>query len=357
MTSVHARSEAQNPLERPPLLSVKGLTVSFPSRAGRNTVLDSVSLELASNQTLAIVGESGSGKSMTALAIMGLLPANASVDAGSITIRDQRDIAATSTDLLSLTPARLRSFRGSRIAMIFQEPMTSLNPVFTVGEQLIEAIRIHRPDAKDPRDLAASELERTGIKDARARLSAYPHEFSGGMRQRVMIAMALVCRPSVLIADEPTTALDATVQAQVLDLINEARSERNLGVMLITHDVGLVAERSERVCVMYRGRVVESGPTRAVLNAPCHPYTRALLACAPRLGLRATRLPTVPEIIGGESSLRGAVEGLTPWWPAHEAPMPIPPSQSPCVLVPCGHDRSVGVWAEPAALALFVPSV
>ncbi len=340
----------EHPNQTRKVLTVRDLSLSFPTQTGRATVLDHVSIDIASDQTLALVGESGSGKSMTALAIMRLLPDGASVDGGRITLHD----SATPESLDDKSPRAMRSVRGARIAMIFQEPMTSLNPVLTVGDQLIEAIRLHRQDARSARDaraLAASALERTGIPNAGDRLSSYPHEFSGGMRQRVMIAMAMLCRPCVLIADEPTTALDATVQAQVLDLIADARRERNLGVLLITHDVGLVAERSERVCVMYRGRVVETGPTREVLSSPLHPYTRALLACAPRLGRRASRLPTVAEIIGDARSVRGTISGHTPWWPDHEPPPEAIGGFSPCRLISRGDSRAVGVWNETASLA------
>ncbi|MBX3316322.1 MAG: ABC transporter ATP-binding protein [Phycisphaeraceae bacterium] len=329
------------------LLTVRDLTVSFPGSEFPARVVEGVSLSVARHETLAVVGESGSGKSMTALAIMRLLPDSAVVERGQIHLHE----GDRTTALESLGPRTMRRIRGGRIAMIFQEPMTSLNPVLTIGDQLLEAVRLHRPEATDAKRLVTDELERMGIRDAGSRLGAYPHEFSGGMRQRVMIAMALLCRPCVLIADEPTTALDVTVQAQVLDLIDQARRERDLGVMLITHDLGLVAQRSNRICVMYRGRVVECGSTREVLATPAHPYTRALISCMPGVGRRGGRLPIVSEIMSSGESIRGTLGGLTPWWPEHDPPPggTLPGASS--VLVPAGPGRLVGVWAEPMALA------
>ncbi|QYK48874.1 MAG: ABC transporter ATP-binding protein [Phycisphaeraceae bacterium] len=329
------------------LLTVRDLTVSFPGTGFPARVVEGVSLSVARNQTLAVVGESGSGKSMTALAIMRLLPDSAVVERGQIHLCE----GGATTALESLGKREMVRVRGGRIAMIFQEPMTSLNPVLTIGDQLLEAVRLHRPEAADAERLVTEELERMGIRGAGSRLGAYPHEFSGGMRQRVMIAMALLCRPCVLIADEPTTALDVTVQAQVLDLIDQARRERDLGVMLITHDLGLVAQRSDRICVMYRGRVVEYGSTREVLASPAHPYTRALISCMPGVGRRGGRLPIVSEIMSSVESIRGTLGGLTPWWPEHGPPPGGTPVGESSVLVPVGPGRLVGVWAEPMALA------
>lgn len=329
------------------LLTVRDLTVSISGAERPVRVLEGVSLGLARQQTLAVVGESGSGKSMTALAIMRLLPELAVVERGEICLRE----GEATTAVESLGGREMRRVRGGRIAMIFQEPMTSLNPVLTVGDQLFEAVRLHRPDATDPKRLVTDELERMGLRGAGSRLGAYPHEFSGGMRQRVMIAMALLCRPRVLIADEPTTALDVTVQAQVLDLIDRARRERDLGVMLISHDLGLVAQRSDRICVMYRGRVVEYGATREVLVSPGHPYTRALISCMPGIGRRGGRLPILSDVMSSEGSLRGTVGGLTPWWPEHDPPPGVAADGPSSVLAPAGPGRFVGVWAEPAALA------
>ena len=319
-----------------PILEVSELSVAFP--AGR--VLDRVSFGLHADQTLAIVGESGSGKSMTALSVMRLLPRAARIESGRIGLREGEE----TTDILALDAGRLRGIRGLRIAMIFQEPMTSLNPVLTVGDQVMEAIRLHRGlRGRDARGAAIEALTSTGIREAGERLSAYPHELSGGMRQRVMIAMALVGKPRVLLADEPTTALDAMIQSQILDLISEARRERGLGVVLITHDVGLVRQRSEAVCVMYRGRVVEFGPTPAVLGEPLHPYTRALLACSPGAARRGHRLPTVADFFGSTASPEHGIGGRVPWWPEH----PAPHHSARCLLEPVSEERWVGVWSEP----------
>jgi len=317
------------------ILEVRGLSVAFPS--GR--VLDRVSFGLHADQTLAVVGESGSGKSMTALSIMRLLPRGARVESGGIILRED----GVGTELLGLDESRMRAMRGGRIAMIFQEPMTSLNPVLTIGEQVVEVIRLHGDaSGRAARDAAVEALARTGIRDPAERLRAYPHELSGGMRQRVMIAMALAGRPRVLLADEPTTALDAVIQSQILDLISNARRERGLCVVLVTHDVGLVAERSEAVCVMYRGRVVEFGRTCDVLAEPRHPYTRALLACAPSAAHRGRRLPTVAEFIGSEGVPDPTLDGRVPWWPGHRAPE----GSDGCVLARVGELRWVGVWGS-----------
>lgn len=332
------------------LLTIENLTVSFPAPdgAGRRTVAAGVSFSLHADQTLAVVGESGSGKSVTALAVMGLLPRAACVESGRILYTGD----GSETDLLTLDARRLRRIRGGHVAMIFQEPMTSLNPVLTIGDQLIEAVRLHQGlDARAARAAAVHAMDQTGIPNAAARLDAYPHEFSGGMRQRVMIAMALASNPRVLLADEPTTALDVTVQARILDLIHDLRRARGLGIVLITHDLGLVSQRSDVVCVMYRGRVVELGPTREVLSRPLHPYTAALLACAPRLMQRAERLRTVPEIVGDAPPEPHPGVG-TPWWPAHEPPADLGPGAA-CSLVPVAPGRWLGVWTAegPAAYA------
>ena len=296
------------------VLSVRDLSISFrdPSCAERKLGVAHAAMSLAPGRTLAVVGESGSGKSVTALSIMGLLPAGqARVDSGRIELASA---GGEAVDLLTLSAGRLRRIRGRRIAMIFQEPMTSLNPLMSVGEQIGEAVTLHQ----GLRGAAAVEacraaLEGVGIDDPRGRLASFPHELSGGMRQRVMIAIALACNPEYLIADEPTTALDVTVQAQILDLLDGLCRARGLGVLLITHDLGIVRQRADTVCVMYAGRVVEYGPTHEVLRSPMHPYTRALIACVPRLGDRRARLTTLADM--GEWELRRAIEGLAPWWP------------------------------------------
>lgn len=303
-----------------PVLSVRGLTVSFPERDGaRRTVVSGVSLDLRPGEVTAVVGESGSGKSVTALSAMRLLAAPpARYDAGEIILAAP---GRAPINVLTATDRELRSLRGGQIAMIFQEPMTSLNPVMSVGAQITEAIRLHRPvGPRHARDVAQALLKDVGIDRGRGGLSSFPHEFSGGMRQRVMIAIALACEPRVLIADEPTTALDATVQAQILDLIGRLATDRGLAVMLITHDLGLAAERADEVTVMFAGRVVESGPACAVLGSPVHPYSRGLLASSPSLDHRVERLTTVDAVKStpGWDRLRTPSGERRAWWPGPE---------------------------------------
>ena len=252
------------------LLSIRGLTVDFKGETGAVRAVDGVDLDLEAGRTLALVGESGSGKSTVALAPLGLLPRNARV-AGSALLGG--------VELLGLPEAALRPVRGGRIGMVFQEPMTSLNPVLTVGEQLREVLQAHGLcRGRAARGRAVELLAEVGIADPADRAGAYPHELSGGMRQRVMIATALAAGPEVLVADEPTTALDVTVQAQILDLFRALRDRRGMAVLLVTHDLGVVAELADQVAVMQAGRVVEAGPTQQVLDDPRHAYTRQLLA-------------------------------------------------------------------------------
>ena len=258
----------------PPLLSVDGLRIEFGDARAPARAVDGVSFDIRERETVALVGESGCGKSLTALALARLLPPAARIAGGNVTLGGR--------DMLGLSKSALRRARGGEIAYIFQEPATSLNPVFTVGSQIREALRLHRPGA-DPDTEAASLLEKVGIPGAAGRLRAWPHELSGGMQQRVMIAMALACRPRLLVADEPTTALDVTIQAQILSLLVRLQAEFGMAILLITHNLGLVAEVAARVNVMYAGRLVEQGPTGAVLRTPAHPYTRGLLKAVPRL--------------------------------------------------------------------------
>ncbi len=260
-----------------PLLSVKDLVVDFKTRAGNARVLDHVSLELSAGKILGIVGESGCGKSMTALSIMGLVPnPPGKITSGSISLDGK--------ELTGLDEETLCDIRGSEIGMIFQEPMTSLNPVFTVGEQIAESVRVHEnASAQAAMSRAVEMLKAVDIPEPDIRARAYPHQLSGGMRQRVMIAMALACRPRLLIADEPTTALDATVQAQIFDLLQELQQETGTAIVLITHDMGAIAELADDVAVMYAGRIVEKGPVSDVLSRPCHPYTQGLITCVPHL--------------------------------------------------------------------------
>jgi peptide/nickel transport system ATP-binding protein len=278
-----------------PLLSIRNLKVEFSTRKGRVTALDGISLDLMPGETLGIVGESGCGKSITALATMGLIPNPPGEITGGEIMFDGEDI--THAD-----PKRLRALRGADISMIFQEPMTSLNPVFTAGDQIAEAIMLHQSASKAEADKMAVELLRTvGIPEPERRAAAYPHELSGGMRQRVMIAMAISCRPRVLIADEPTTALDVTVQAQIFDLMREIQEKFGVAIMLITHDMGAIAEMADQVVVMYAGRVVEKGSADSILDTPRHPYTRGLIGCIPVLGKQAQqegRMPPLAEIPG-----------------------------------------------------------
>ncbi len=298
-----------------PLLRIRDLAVSFaPSSQGggdeRRVAVDGVSLSLHAGQMLAVVGESGSGKSVTALSVLGLLPQNqATVERGEIEFEGR--------DLLRISRRELLRVRGGQIAMIFQEPMTSLNPVYTIGEQIIEAIQLHQTrNTQQAQAIAIQSLERVGIRDPAQRLRAYPHQFSGGMRQRVMIAMALACKPKLLIADEPTTALDVTIQAQILELLAGLQRDHHLGILLITHDLGVVARHADVVCVMYAGRVVEYARVGNVISRPLHPYTRALLRCRPALGEKRSRLTTIQQILSEPSELAPIRPGLPPWWPA-----------------------------------------
>jgi oligopeptide transport system ATP-binding protein len=266
-----------------PLLQVRSLTTQFRTDRGAITAVDDVSFEVAAGETLAIVGESGSGKSVTALSLLRLIPdPPGRIVAGEVRLEGE--------DLLKLSDAAMRDVRGNRIAMIFQEPMTSLNPALTVGLQIAEPINLHRK-ASWPHALekAKALLGRVRIPDAGERLSAWPHQFSGGMRQRIMIAMALACAPQVIIADEPTTALDVTVQAQILELLKELTREARSALILITHDLGVVARYADRVAVMYAGRVVETASARDLYERPRHPYTRGLMASVPRLDQPAGR--------------------------------------------------------------------
>jgi peptide/nickel transport system ATP-binding protein/oligopeptide transport system ATP-binding protein len=271
----------------PPLLRVEDLQVRFRSGGGEMRAVDGVSFDLAAGETLGIVGESGCGKSMTSLAIMRLVPEPAGRIAGGRILFDGEDLATRSE-------AEMRRIRGGKISMIFQEPMTSLNPVQRVGDQIIEAIRLHEPlDARAARDRALEMLRLVRIPDPERRIDDYPHQMSGGMRQRVMIAMALACNPRVLIADEPTTALDVTIQAQILDLMRDLRDRLGASIVLITHDLGVIAELAQRVVVMYAGRIVEEAPVRSLFDDPHHPYTIGLLGSVPKLHVEEDRLATV----------------------------------------------------------------
>ncbi len=269
------------------LLEVRDLTTCFKVEGGEFTAVDDISFSVESGRTLGIVGESGCGKSVTSLSIMGLLPkGQGRIAGGSITF--------DGVDLVQLSTPAMRALRGNRIAMIFQEPMTSLNPAFTIGDQLIEAIRCHRDlDHAAARAHAIEMLRRVRIPSPEQRMDAYPHKLSGGMRQRVMIAMALSCEPQLLIADEPTTALDVTIQAQVLELMRTLRADTGAAIMLITHDLGVIAELADEVVVMYAGRVVERASVERLFAEPQHPYTIGLLGSIPKLHLKQTRLAAI----------------------------------------------------------------
>jgi dipeptide transport system ATP-binding protein len=275
----------------PPLLEIRNLSVSFAARHGAFTAVDGFDLTLERNEVLAIVGESGSGKSVAMLAAMGLLPPTATVSADRM--------AFDGADLLSMSPKERRRIAGKDVAMIFQEPMSSLNPCFTVGFQIGEALKTHLNLKRAARDRRVVELlAEVGISDPERRARAYPHQLSGGMSQRVMIAMALACRPKLLIADEPTTALDVTIQAQILDLLMQERRDNGMGLVLITHDMGVVAETADRVIVQYAGQQMETNGARALFADPHHPYTAALLAALPERA-NGRRLAAIPGVVPG----------------------------------------------------------
>ena len=274
-----------------PLLEVRDLRTYFRTSQGLARAVDGVSFTLDREQTLGIVGESGCGKSVTALSIIQLVPEPAGHLAGG-------EILLDGEDLIRYTPRQKQEVRGKRIAMIFQEPMTALNPVFNIGNQIIETIRRHqRVSHGEARRLAIEMLDRVGIPSPGQRMDEYPHQLSGGMQQRAMIAIALCCRPDILIADEPTTALDVTIQAQILELIKELQSELGMAMLLITHDLGVIAETVDRVAVMYAGKIVESAPTGDLFREPSHPYTRGLFGSLPARRHRGRTLYTIPGVV------------------------------------------------------------
>ncbi|WP_114858573.1 ABC transporter ATP-binding protein [Azospirillum brasilense] len=284
-----------------PILEVEGLCVDIPTPAGTLHAVRDVSFRVGKGEILCIVGESGCGKSLTSLALMDLLPGRAR--------REARRLSFAGTDLGTLSQKAMRNLRGNRMAMIFQEPMTSLNPAFTIGNQMAEALRCHtRASAAEARERAAELLALVGVPAGRDRLNQYPHQLSGGLRQRVMIAMALMGSPDLLIADEPTTALDVTIQAQILHLLEDLRDRTGLSIVLITHDLGVVAQLADRVVVMYAGSVVEEGPVDEVFGRPAHPYTRGLLDCVPVPGRTppGSLLGSIPGVV---PSLIGAIPG------------------------------------------------
>jgi peptide/nickel transport system ATP-binding protein len=274
-----------------PVLSVRDLRVAFPTRRRTLIAVDGVSFDIAPGEVLGVVGESGAGKSLTGAAIIGLLEPPGRIVGGQVRLRGQR--------IDDLPPEEARKMRGKRIGMVFQDPLTSLNPLYRVGDQIVETIRTHaRLSEGKARERAIALLEEAGIQGARARIDSYPHEFSGGMRQRVVLALALCAEPDLLIADEPTTALDVSIQAQIIQLLKRLCRERRTAVMLITHDMGVIAETADRVAVMYAGRIAEIGPVREVVQHPHHPYTKGLMGAIPTLGPtvgpQAERLVQIP---------------------------------------------------------------
>lgn len=269
-----------------PLLDVRGLRIAFQSRTGVNEAVKGIDFSLDAGETLAVVGESGSGKSVTSLAFCKLLPPPPSCAV-------EGEILLEGRNLLTLPEKQLRKVRGKDIAYIFQEPSTSLNPFFTVGSQIAEAIKLHRPEVKNVKEEVIRALDLVGIHMPEKRYRDYPHQLSGGMQQRAMIAMGLSCHPKILVADEPTTALDVTIQAQIMDLMQSLKEKLNMSIILITHNFGIVDGFADKLIVMYQGEIVESGQTEQVLRNPRHAYTRALIACIPKLGGKRHRLETI----------------------------------------------------------------
>ncbi len=321
------------------ILQVENLRVSFPAPGGgRFLAVDGVGFTLDRGETLALVGESGCGKSLTSLALLRLVPAPGRIDAGSA-------IRLGDTDVLSLEGEALRRIRGRRIGMIFQDPMTSLNPVFTVGAQIAEGIRAHFPVSRaEARGRALRLLQEVGIPDPASRLDAYPHQLSGGMRQRVMIAIALAAEPEILVADEPTTALDVTVQAQILEVLDRLRASHGMAVLLITHDLGIVAGRADRVAVMYAGQIVEEAPTARLFARPSHPYTQGLFASVPRISGPVRRLTPIAGSVPPPSA-----------WPSGcrfrpRCPKAFARSETMPPLLPVASDHRMRCWLaeEPA---------
>ncbi|MBD1866323.1 ABC transporter ATP-binding protein [Leptolyngbya sp. FACHB-671] len=293
-----------------PVLDVRNLSISFPTDAGIVRAVQDASFTLAAGETLGIVGESGSGKSVTSLATIGLLPKSVQVN-GEIWFHDPRSVSAEPVNLLGLLAGDRRTYRGGQISMVFQEPMTSLNPVFTCGDQVVEAILLHAEVSQEEAQKRALDLFReVKLPNPEAMMNRYPHQLSGGQQQRVMIAMALSGNPAVLIADEPTTALDVTIQATILELLREIRDRRGMSILFITHDMGVVAEIADRVMVMYRGRVVETANVYELFAQPQHPYTKGLLSCRPRPDQQLKRLPTVADFMQVQTNPAGQLEIL-----------------------------------------------
>jgi ABC-type dipeptide/oligopeptide/nickel transport system ATPase component len=353
MSSTPATSTSSGAAAAEPIIRVADLAVSFDNGTGpRIQAVDGVRMTIYPRQTVAVVGESGCGKSVTAMSTLQLVPRPPGrFDRGQIHFKSKTGWV----DLLKFDDRQMRRIRGNEIAMIFQEPMTSLNPVYTVGDQIMEAILLHQQvNAAQAEDIALAAMRDVGIPEPERRIKQYPHQFSGGMRQRVMIAMALACRPELLLADEPTTALDVTIQAQILELLADLKRTRGMAIMLITHDLGVVAENSDVVCVMYAGRVVEYATVFELFDNPLHPYTRGLLASIPKLGERRDRLVTIKEVVDKPSEFRrlpGAEDGIRPWWPWHPAPSDLAPRPGPAgdyYLQEVTPGHWVGLWRTKA---------
>ncbi|AQQ08967.1 Stage 0 sporulation protein KD [Sedimentisphaera cyanobacteriorum] len=317
------------------VLKIDDLYVSFYTDEGEVKAVSGLTLDINEGETVALVGESGCGKSVSSLSVLGLLPnPPAKIKQGEILYKGQ--------NLLNLEDKQLRTLRGSEIAMIFQEPMTSLNPVYTIGDQIIETILAHEQIPLEEAEKRAAEmLGLVGIPDPLARLDEYPHQLSGGMRQRVMIAMALSCRPSLLIADEPTTALDVTVQAQILELLKRIQSETNMSILLITHDLGVVAENADRVVVMYASKVVEKAGAKDIFDSPKHPYTKGLMQSLPKLGEKRGRLDTIKGAVPDPLEFPSGCK--------FHPRCPLGHSDLQCIenepqLEPAGEERFVSCW-------------
>ncbi|MGE3067453.1 MAG: ABC transporter ATP-binding protein [Hyphomicrobiaceae bacterium] len=286
-TAVSTTALAPDRRNAEPILSVRNLRVEFPTRRGLLTAVDDVSFDIHGGEVLGVVGESGAGKSLTGAAIIGLLEPPGRIAGGAILLNGQR--------IDNLPAEAMRKLRGKRIAMVFQDPLTSLNPLYRIGDQLVETIRTHLPlSAVQARARAIALLTEVGIQGAERRIDGYPHEFSGGMRQRVVLALALAAEPELIIADEPTTALDVSIQAQIIQLLKRLCRERGTAVMLITHDMGVIAETADRVAVLYAGRIAEIGPVRDVIKTPHHPYTKGLMGSIPTLEANNERLVQIP---------------------------------------------------------------
>ena len=328
-----------------PVLEVRGLKTVFRTRGGEIHAVNSVSFHLNRGEVLGVVGESGSGKSVTMMSLIGLLPSPpAEIRDGAVLLGER--------DLLKIPPDELRHLRGAKVGFVFQDPMTSLNPVFTVGMQIMEPLREHMGMTKAQAEARAVELlELVGIPDARSRLKSYPHQFSGGMRQRVMIAIALACDPDVLIADEPTTALDVTIQAQILELVKELRQKLGMAIIWITHDLGVIAAVADRVMVMYGGQVVEHGPVKEIFANPRHPYTRALLKTIPSIaGAREARL----QVIEGQPPILSAAPTACPFRARCAHAMAVCEAENPARRAvdgaPLGQGHDVAChWTPPAS--------